>query len=206
MDERERMVAGLPYRAWKDGLPEARLRAKRLWTKYNSMDFEDEAGRAAVLDELIGKHGKHFYIEGPFRCDYGTYITLGENFYANYNCTILDIAPVTIGDNVMLAPGVGIYTAGHSVHPDARRSGYEYGRPITIGDDVWIGANSVICPGVTIGSGAVIGAGSVVTRDIPANVVAAGNPCRVLRTITEEDKKYYFRDLEFDVDWTRAEE
>lgn len=206
MDERERMVAGLPYRAWKDGLPEARLRAKRLWTKYNSMDFEDEAGRAAVLDELIGKHGKHFYIEGPFRCDYGTYITLGENFYANYNCTILDIAPVTIGDNVMLAPGVGIYTAGHPVHPDARRSGYEYGRPITIGDDVWIGANSVICPGVTIGSGAVIGAGSVVTRDIPANVVAAGNPCRVLRTITEEDKKYYFRDLEFDVDWTRAEE
>ncbi len=206
MDERERMVAGLPYRAWKDGLPEARLRAKRLWTKYNSMDFEDEAGRAAVLDELIGKHGKHFYIEAPFRCDYGTYITLGENFYANYNCTILDIAPVTIGDNVMLAPGVGIYTAGHPVHPDARRSGYEYGRPITIGDDVWIGANSVICPGVTIGSGAVIGAGSVVTRDIPANVVAAGNPCRVLRTITEEDKKYYFRDLEFDVDWTRAEE
>ena len=206
MDERERMVAGLPYRAWKDGLPEARLRAKRLWTKYNSMDFEDEAGRAAVLDELIGKHGKHFYIEGPLRCDYGTYITLGENFYANYNCTILDIAPVTIGDNVMLAPGVGIYTAGHPVHPDARRSGYEYGRPITIGDDVWIGANSVICPGVTIGSGAVIGAGSVVTRDIPANVVAAGNPCRVLRTITEEDKKYYFRDLEFDVDWTRAEE
>ena len=206
MDERERMVAGLPYRAWKDGLPEARLRAKRLWTKYNSMDFEDEAGRAAVLDELIGKHGKHFYIEGPFRCDYGTYITLGENFYANYNCTILDIAPVTIGDNVMLAPGVGIYTAGHPVHPDARRSGYEYGRPITIGDDVWIGANSVICPGVTIGSGAVIGAGSVVTRDVPANVVAAGNPCRVLRTITEEDKKYYFRDLEFDVDWTRAEE
>lgn len=206
MDERERMVAGLPYRAWKDGLPEARLRAKRLWTKYNSMDFEDEAGRAAVLDELIGKHGKHFYIEAPFRCDYGTYITLGENFYANYNCTILDIAPVTIGDNVMLAPGVGIYTAGHPVHPDARRSGYEYGRPITIGDDVWIGANSVICPGVTIGSGAVIGAGSVVTRDVPANVVAAGNPCRVLRTITEEDKKYYFRDLEFDVDWTRAEE
>lgn len=206
MDERERMVAGLPYRAWKDGLPEARLRAKRLWTKYNSMDFEDEAGRAAVLDELIGKHGKHFYIEAPFRCDYGTYITLGENFYANYNCTILDIAPVTIGDNVMLAPGVGIYTAGHPVHPDARRSGYEYGRPITIGDDVWIGAHSVICPGVTIGSGAVIGAGSVVTRDIPANVVAAGNPCRVLRTITEKDKKYYFRDLEFDVDWTRAEE
>lgn len=187
MDERERMVAGLPYRAWKDGLPEARLRAKRLWTKYNSMDFEDEAGRAAVLDELIGKHGKHFYIEGPFRCDYGTYITLGENFYANYNCTILDIAPVTIGDNVMLAPGVGIYTAGHPVHPDARRSGYEYGRPITIGDDVWIGANSVICPGVTIGSGAVIGAGSVVTRDIPAGVVAAGVPCRVLRPVGPED-------------------
>lgn len=188
MDERERMVAGLPYRAWKDGLPEARLRAKRLWTKYNSMDFEDEAGRAAVLDELIGKHGKHFYIEAPFRCDYGTHITLGENFYANYNCTILDIAPVTIGDNVMLAPGVGIYTAGHPVHPDARRSGYEYGRPITIGDDVWIGAHSVICPGVTIGSGAVIGAGSVVTRDIPSDSFAAGVPCRVIRRITESDR------------------
>ena len=114
-----------------------------------------------------------------------------------YNCTILDVAKVTIGENVLFAPNVSIYTAGHPVHPVSRQSGYEYGIPVTIGDNVWVGGNVVITPGVTIGDNVVIGAGSVVTKDIPANVVAAGNPCRVIRKITEEDKKYYYKDREF---------
>lgn len=204
MNQYERMVAGLPYKAWTDGLPEARLRAKRLWTKYNALEPDDDASRAEILDELLGAHGKEPYIEAPFRCDYGSCIAVGDFFYANYGCTILDSAPVVIGSNVMFAPNVGIYTAGHPVHPEARCSGYEYARPITIGDRVWIGASSVVCPGVTIGADSVIGAGSVVTRDIPAGVVAAGNPCRVLREITDEDKNYYFRRLPFDVDWTKG--
>ena len=123
---------------------------------------------------------------------------MGNNFFANYNCTILDVAKVTIGDNCQLAPNVAIYTAGHPVHPDTRNSGYEYGISVTIGDNVWIGGNSVICPGVRIGSNTVIGAGSVVTKDIPDWVIAAGNPCRVIREITEEDRRLYFRDKEFD--------
>ncbi|MNC60607.1 Galactoside O-acetyltransferase [compost metagenome] len=124
---------------------------------------------------------------------------MGENFYANFNCTILDVGKVVMGENVMFAPNVSIYTAGHPVHPDSRNSGYEYGIAITIGDNVWIGGNAIINPGVTIGHNVVIGAGSVVTKDIPDNVIAAGSPCRVIREITEEDRKYYFKDKEFDV-------
>ncbi len=118
---------------------------------------------------------------------------MGDNFFANYNFTVLDVAKVTIGDNVFIAPNVSIYTAGHPIHPKARNSMYEYGISVTIGSNCWLGGNVVICPGVTIGSGTVIGAGSVVTHDIPANVVAAGSPCRVIREITDEDVKYYFK-------------
>lgn len=152
-----------------------------------------------LLKTLFGKTGERLWIEQPFHCDYGWNIELGEHFYANYNLTILDVGKVTIGKNVMCAPNVAIYTAGHPVHPQSRSSGYEYGIPVTIGDNVWIGGNAVILPGVTIGSNAVIGAGSVVTRDIPDNVIAAGNPCRVIREITEADRDYYFRDRKFDV-------
>lgn len=125
---------------------------------------------------------------------------MGKNFFANYQLTVLDCAPVTIGDNVQIAPNVSIYTAGHPLHPDSRNSGYEYALPITIGDNVWIGGNVVICPGVTIGDCAVIGAGSVVTRDVPPWTVAAGNPCRVIREITQADRDFYYRDRKFDVD------
>lgn len=125
---------------------------------------------------------------------------MGENFYSNYNLTILDVAKVRIGKNVMFAPNVSLFTAGHPLHPDSRNSGYEYGIGITIGDNVWIGGNCVVNPGVTIGDNAVIGSGSVVTKDIPANAVAAGNPCRVIRYITEEDRDYYFKDRRFDVE------
>lgn len=124
------------------------------------------------------------YLEPPFRCDYGANITLGKNFYANFNCVVLDVAPVVIGDNVLFAPNVQIYTAGHPLDVKSRvEEGIEFGTPITIGNNVWLGGGVIVCPGVTIGDNSVIGAGSVVTKDVPANVVAAGNPCRVIRTL-----------------------
>ena len=139
-------------------------------------------------------------MEPPIRFDYGKNTEVGDNFFANFNTVILDVAKVTIGENVMFAPNVSIYTAGHPIHPDSRNSGYEYGIPVTIGDNVWIGGNAVILPGVHIGNNVVIGAGSVVTRDIPDSVIAAGNPCRVIREITEADRKFYFKDRVFDVE------
>ena len=153
-----------------------------------------------MIREILGKCGESVYIEQPFRCDYGSNIEVGENFYANYNLTVLDVARVRIGKNVMFGPNVSIYTAGHPIHPDSRNSGYEYGKEVTIGDNVWLGGNVVVNPNVHIGDNVVVGTGSVVTRDLPDNVIAVGNPCRVLREITEEDRKFYFRDQEFDVD------
>ena len=136
---------------------------------------------------------------GVIDCDYGYNIEVGENFFANYNFLVLDIAKVKIGANAQIAPNVSIYTAGHPIHPDSRNSGYEYGIGITIGDNVWIGGNACIMPGVTIGNNVVIGAGSVVTKNIPDNMIAAGNPCRIIREITEEDRDYYYKDRKFDV-------
>lgn len=197
MNHKERMLAQLPYKAWLDGLSEERMACKKKLYEYNQSRPEQEEERSHLIKTILGKSGKNTYIEPPFRCDYGYNIEVGDNFYANYNVMILDIAKVTIGDNVMLAPNVSIYTAGHPIHKDMRNTGYEYGIEITIGNDVWIGGNTVIVPGVKIGNGVVIGAGSVVTKDIPDNVIAAGNPCKVIREITEEDKKYYYKDREF---------
>ena len=139
-------------------------------------------------------------MEAPFLCDYGSNIEVGDNFFANYNLIVLDVGKVTIGNNVMIAPNVSIYTAGHPIHPDSRNSGYEYGIDISIGDNVWIGGNVCILPGVHIGNNVVIGAGSVVTKDIPDDSIAAGNPCRLVRTITDADRKYYFKNRQFDVE------
>ena len=201
MTQKERMLADLPYKAWMDGLPEERARAQRACWEFNRLPPDARAERTALLRGLFGRTGEHLHIEEPFHCDLGYNIEVGEWFYANYNCVILDVCRVTIGDNVMFAPNVAIYAAGHPVHPAARNSGYEYGQPVAIGNNVWLGGNTVVTPGVTIGDNVVVGAGSVVTRDIPANVVAAGNPCRVLRAITEADADYYFKDRKFDVDW-----
>lgn len=200
MTQKERMLAGLPYKAWLDGLAEERLACKEKIYEFNNLHPTERERATEIITELFGKTGKDVYIEQPFHCDYGYNIEVGDNFWVNYNLTILDVGKVTAGDNVLIAPNVSIYTAGHPVHPDSRNSGYEYGIPVTIGSNVWIGGNSVILPGVTIGDNVVIGAGSVVTKDLPHNVIAAGNPCKVLRKITEEDRDYYFKDKKFDVD------
>lgn len=180
-----------------DAVMEEQKKTRKILRRLNTMDPSDFDGIGEVVEELLGKSHKAF-INPPFYCDYGFHIEVGENFFANYNCTIIDVAKVKIGDNCQLAPNVAIYTAGHPVHPDSRNSLYEYGIGVTIGDNVWIGGNTVILPGVHIGSNTVIGAGSVVTKDIPDWVIAAGNPCKVIREITEDDRKYYYKDREFD--------
>ena len=200
MNQKERMLAGLPYKAWLDGLKEERMENKLKIHDYNLTRPDNKKKMKEMIKNILGKTGEEVFIEQPFRCDYGKNIEVGNNFFANYNCVILDVAKVTIGENVMFAPNVSIYTAGHPIHPESRNSGYEYGIPVTIGDNVWVGGNVIITPGVTIGNNVVIGAGSVVTKDIPDNVIAVGNPCRVIREITEEDRKYYYKDKEFDVD------
>lgn len=183
-----------------DGLQEERIECKKKVYAYNHLPPEKWDQQSQMLKDIFGKTGEHLWIEAPFHCDYGKNIEIGEEFFANYNMIILDVGRVKIGDRVQFAPNVSLYTAGHPIHPDSRNSGYEYGIDITIGNNVWIGGNTCVMPGVTIGDNAVIGAGSVVTKDIPANVVAVGNPCKVIREITEEDRHYYFKDRKFDVD------
>ena len=196
MDMIKRRDAQMAYIS-DDRVFEEQAACRRILQKLNFMDRSDFAGIAQVVKELFGK-AENAWVNPPFYCDYGTHIEAGKNLFVNYNCTIIDVAKVTIGDNCQLAPNVAIYTAGHPVYPVTRNSGYEYGKAVTIGDNVWIGGNSVICPGVTIASNTVIGAGSVVTRDIPAWSVAAGNPCRVIRAITEEDRRKLFRQEDID--------
>lgn len=189
MTEKEKMIAGELYYANNKELAEDRFLAQSLCYKFNQIEPRQIKAKKQVLKNLLGKTTAAFYVEPPFRCDYGYNIEVGDNFYANYNLTILDCAPVKIGDNVMIAPNVSIFTATHPIHHEIRNTGLEYARPITIGNNVWIGGNTVINPGVTIGDNTVIGAGSVVTKNIPSNVVAVGNPCKVYREITEEDNK-----------------
>ena len=196
MDNITRRNLELPYIS-DESVFEEQKRARRLTQQLNTIDRADFEGIGKIVKELLGKSDGAF-INPPFYCDYGFNIEVGKNFFANYNCTILDVAKVTIGDNCQMAPNVAIYTAGHPVHSQTRNTFYEYGISVTIGNNVWIGGNTVICPGVHIGSNTVIGAGSVVTKDIPDWCIAAGNPCKVIRKITDDDKKLYFRDKEFD--------
>jgi maltose O-acetyltransferase len=181
MTEWEKMVAGSLYDPNDPDLVERRHRARSLLQRYNAS--LDPIARENLARVLLGETGADVWIEPPFYCDYGTNITLGAKVYMNFDCVILDVAPVSIGEWTMLGPAVQIYAATHPVSAEERRKGLELGRPVRIGRDVWIGGGTVINPGVSIGDGAVIGSGSVVTRDIPANVVAAGNPCRVIRAI-----------------------
>ena len=200
MNQKERMLKGQPYQAWLDGLPEERMEIKKKIYRYNQLSPDEGEEQDRLIRSIVGKCGEKIFVEQPFHCDYGYNIEVGNNFFSNYNLTILDVGKAMIGENVMIAPNVSIYTAGHPVHPESRNSGYEYGIGVTIGDNVWIGGSTVINPGVHIGNNVVIGSGSVVTKDIPDNAIAAGNPCRVIRYITDKDKKYYFKDREFDLD------
>lgn len=196
MNNIERRDAGLPYIS-DEHVFEEQKRTRRLIHALNTVDPSDFERIKELVKELLGK-SEDAFINPPFYCDYGTHIEVGKNFFANYNCTILDVAKVKIGDNCQMAPNVAIYTAGHPVHPDTRNTLYEYGIEVVIGDNVWIGGNTVICPGVHIGDSVVIGAGSVVTKDIPEWSIAAGNPCKVIRKISEGDRKLYFKNQEFD--------
>ena len=200
MTQKERMLAGLPYKAWLDGLSEERMENKKRIYRYNHLAPDDVEEQDRLIKQILGKTGERVHIEAPFHCDYGYNIEVGEEFFANYNFTVLDVGKVKIGKNAQIAPNVSIYTAGHPIHPDSRNSGYEYGIYITIGDNVWIGGSVSIMPGVTIGNNVVIGGGSVVTKDIPDNVIAVGNPCKVIREITDADRDYYYKDRKFDVD------
>ena len=197
MDNRYRRDHGMAYYS-DESIVAEQLVTKRLIREYNFlMPFDMEKG-IECLNKAGIIHGKNVYFEPPFHCEYGKHIKVGENFYANIGCIMLDVAQITIGKNVLFGPNVSIYTAGHPIHYESRMSGYEYGVPVAIGDNVWIGGNCVILPGVKIGSNTVIGAGSIVTKEIPDNVLAAGNPCKVIREITTEDKAYYFKNKKFD--------
>lgn len=181
--EKEKMLSGELYLAMDPELVEGRKRARALMRRYNASTEEQAPYRLSLLRELFGSVGGRLEIEPPFRCDYGFNIHAGDGVYMNFDCVILDCAEVRIGRNVMFGPGVHVYAATHPLEADLRCQGPELARPVIIGDQVWVGGRSVICPGVTIGDNTTIGAGSVVTRDIPPNVFAAGNPCRVIRSL-----------------------
>lgn len=183
MTEKEKMIKGEMYLADDEVLVKERLNARRLFREFNSTLETELEKRTEILKKLFGEVKGKIYIEPTLKCDYGYNIKVGENFYANYDCVMLDICPITIGNNAFLAPGVHIYTATHPLDPIERNSGYEYGKPVKIGDNVWIGGRAVICPGVTIGDNVVVAAGAVVTKNVPNNVVVGGNPAKIIKSI-----------------------
>lgn len=185
--EWNRMLAGELYAPLAPELVQARERARDLCHDLNATRERDQDRRRQILCELLGSGGESVQVQPPFYCDYGSNIHLGRNVYFNFNCVVLDVCEVRVGDFTLFGPAVQIYTATHPMDPQLRRT-QESGRPITIGRDVWVGGGAILCPGLTIGDETVIGAGSVVTRDIPARVVAAGNPCRVIRAIGADER------------------
>lgn len=180
---RDRMLAGEPYIADDPQLAEESAHARRLQHRYNTMDPTDADQRRAVLTELLGAFGEGSELRAPFSCDFGYRTTVGARTFANFGLVCLDVAPITIGDDVQIGPNVQLLTPTHPVEPGPRRDKWESAEPIVLGDNVWLGGGVIVCPGVTIGKNTVVGAGSVVVRDLPANVVAVGNPARVVRSI-----------------------
>lgn len=189
--EKEKMISGEPYKAFGKELFLDRQKAKEVIFEFNNLPPSKIKERHELIKPLFGKTKGTFHLEPPFRCDYGYNIEIGKNFYANYNFTVLDAAKVKIGDQVMIGPNVSLITVNHPIDKDFRAKGYEISKEIIIQDHVWLGANVNVNPGVTIGANSIIGSGSVVTKNIPENVIAVGNPCKVLRQITEDDKRNF---------------
>jgi maltose O-acetyltransferase len=184
MTEKDKMISGLPYSANDPELVKQRAAVRKILGIYNQVSVHEPLYQTELLKQILGKMGNGSWIEPPFYCDYGYNIQVGKDFYMNFDSIILDVAPVTIGDNVMCGPKVQLLTATHSLDAQVRNfSGTELGKAINIGNRVWLGAGVIVCPGVSIGDEAVIGAGSVVTRDVPAGVFAAGNPCKIIKAI-----------------------
>ena len=186
MDNIERRDREMAYIS-DDAVMEEQKVCRRILQRLNTVDRSDFDAIGKIVEELLGK-SEGAFINPPFYCDYGCHISVGDNFFANFDCILLDVNTITIGNNVLFGPRVCLFTAGHPLDAGVRRELLEFGKPIVIGDDVWIGGNVTVNPGVTIGSNVVIGSGSVVTKDIPSGVVAAGNPCRVLRELTDKDR------------------
>ncbi|MAX38595.1 sugar O-acetyltransferase [Gimesia sp.] len=186
--EREKMLSGALYDALDPELVQARERARDLCQDLNATREREQDTRRQILNKLLGSGGDSVWLQPPFFCDYGSNLYLGERVYFNFNCVVLDVCEVRIGDYSFFGPAVQIYAATHPMQAELRRT-QEFGKPVSIGSDVWVGGGAIICPGVSIGSGTVIGAGSVVTKDIPENVFAAGNPCRIIRELNTGEKE-----------------
>ncbi|WP_230621863.1 sugar O-acetyltransferase [Aggregatibacter sp. Marseille-P9115] len=194
LSEKEKMLRGLAHQPNSDELVSMRLRAKELLHDFNIPTRpSNKEEKVRLILALFGQADESTHINAPFYCDYGSNIKVGKNFFANYHCTILDNAPVTIGNDVMFAPNVSLYTVGHPIDPELRLAGWEQARPITIGNNVWLGGNVIVLGGVTIGDNVVIASGSVVTKDVPANSLAMGSPCRMVRQINADDRENYLR-------------
>ncbi|WP_270346248.1 sugar O-acetyltransferase [Enterococcus thailandicus] len=187
--------SGKMYNDLTDTLIQTRQTTMRALLTYNNLYGTDEPARKKILSDLLGSVGESAFFELGFRCEFGKHIHIGERFYSNFDCILLDGAEIRIGDDVLFGPRVGIFTTNHAIDPEERAAGACYAKPVSIGNKVWLGANVTVNQGVTIGENTIIGSGSVVTKDIPANVIAVGNPCRILRTITEADKTDYFSTL-----------
>ena len=195
MTMRERIANGQLFTDMEEGLPEDRLKGKELAYEFNHTRPSEVDRRIELLQKMFGAIGAYCNIEPPLNVCYGSNVFIGDGFYANFNLTLVDDYKITIGNSVLIAPNVTISVTGHPVHPELRAQGEMFALPVSIEDNVWIGSGAIICPGVTIGKNSVIGAGSIVTRDIPPNVVAVGNPCRVLREITDKDKEQFYRKM-----------
>ncbi len=196
MTEREKMTKGLIYKSNDSELNMLHVKSGEFMNKINHMNPNPTEEMFNLFKGFLGSFGDGSLIIPPFYCDYGVNIKIGSNSYFNMNCTFLDVAEITIGDNVFVGPNTSFYTPCHPIHKDYRYLGYEYAKPIVVKDKVWIGGNVVILPGVTIGEGAVIGAGAVVTHDVEADTIVAGNPAKVIRKITEEDASYWKKKIE----------
>lgn len=191
MSEWEKLQAGMVYNDFDSDLFMRRVEAKKLFREYNRTGDDDTALRRKLMEQLFKHVGTEVWIEPDFRCEFGKNIVIGNNVYINFGCIILDCAEVTIGDNVLLGPNIGIYAANHSLDAEERINGGCCGKPVHVGNNVWLGGDVKILPGVSVGDNTIIGTGSIVTKDIPAGVIAIGNPCRVLRAVTEADKTGY---------------